>query len=205
MLDVVVGDQVYSVPSVSELQGLGFRVYVTHKRHMRAAILPTKVTRASILFANLQPVPKPKGGATRVTLLAPDGRWSDGVQKCSRQDAFQPRIGYAFAVNKALAKLGGVPAPAPANIRDDDKVQAKIAECTKICSEFQRVVLSVASVRGQRKFFATLVAETCPDYRGMLFAMYDKRDPLSATLSYLGKVKRATKIVEEAPMESAVI
>ena len=101
------------VPGVEVFKHLGFRVYVTHYRFAedtyysrsedkkRRPVPQRQFRDGPFKYSSISPL----GGETRVLLLAPNGEWGEATVKCSRQDGYNRRLGYVFAVEKALRSL----------------------------------------------------------------------------------------------------
>lgn len=112
MLILTMDGQEHTVPTVEELKALGFRVYVTHLRRAFWTDYPDTGSRRERREAPLQRTRRssrwrysPRGGATRVLLLAPNGQWAEATVKCSDKDAYVKRVGYTLAVERAIDAL----------------------------------------------------------------------------------------------------
>lgn len=101
---VSVGDDEYWAPTVEELKSEGFRIQIRYYRRWSVQSTGDK-WYDRLAFASRRVLPK--GGATHVLLLAPDGYWAEGFIRCHHKDVFSKKVGYVLAVNKALSELPG--------------------------------------------------------------------------------------------------
>ena len=87
---------ILEVPTVDELRAAGFKVRISHQRRFNN----------SGYFAKYSGI-NPKGGETRVLILAPApyNYWGEGVVKCHQRDTYNKKIGYALAVARAIGAI----------------------------------------------------------------------------------------------------
>lgn len=71
-----------------------------------AIVTITKRWRIFILAMNWGgPDRHPKGGETIVQISLPDGRYLEGVAKCSLSDSYNRKVGVNIALGRALKNL----------------------------------------------------------------------------------------------------
>lgn len=88
--------------TVSQLRKEGAKVRVAHKRYSY-----NYKTMEDLYFSNELGGPDrhPKGGETIVQISLPDGRYLEGVAKCSLSDSYNRKVGVNIALGRALKNL----------------------------------------------------------------------------------------------------
>jgi len=96
---------VESIVSVNSFKQAGFKIFVNHYRRYR------RYEGGKIhidLISNVAADPAyclPKGGATYVKLVCPNGNEFSGLAKCCNTDSYNKRIGVSLALNDCIRKI----------------------------------------------------------------------------------------------------